>query len=124
MWISTDVDDFAAVLAEAARVLAPTGLLFFYGAHPCFNGPHAESIGDGGIRAHPTYRMAGWHEVSPWWGYAIRRRFGMHHHPLAELLNAFISAGLVIEQVAELGDRPVPVILGIRGRKPKQSVTT
>jgi ubiquinone/menaquinone biosynthesis C-methylase UbiE len=40
MWISTDVDDFAAVLAEAARVLTPGGLLVFYGAHPCFNGPH------------------------------------------------------------------------------------
>lgn len=124
MWISTDVDDFAAVLAEAARVLAPSGLLSFYGAHPCFNGPHTEWIDDGGMRAHPTYRLAGWHQVAPWWGYNIRRRFGMRHHPLAELLNAFISAGLVIEQVAELGDRLVPVNLGIRGRKPGQSLTT
>jgi hypothetical protein len=68
--------------------------------------------------------MAGWHEVAPWWGHNIRRRVGMRHHPLAELLNAFISAGLVIEQVAELGDRPVPVNLGIRSRKPGQSLTT
>jgi ubiquinone/menaquinone biosynthesis C-methylase UbiE len=28
-WISTDVDDFAAVLSEAARVLTPGGLLGF-----------------------------------------------------------------------------------------------
>jgi hypothetical protein len=41
-----------------------------------------------------------------------------HHHPLAELLNAFIRAGLVLEQVAEPGDRPVPVMLAIRARKP------
>ena len=97
-FISTDVDDFAAVLAEAARVLTPGGLLAFYGAHP-------------------TYRLAGWHQEAPWWGAYIRRRFGMRHHPLAELLNAFAGAGLPIEHVAELGVRPVPTVLAIRARK-------
>lgn len=118
MWISTDVDDFAAVLAEAARVLTSGGLLTFYGAHPCFNGPHTQWLDDGGIVAHPTYRQAGWHQEAPWWGEFVRRRVGMRHHPLAELINAFISARLVIEHLAELGDRPVPVILAIRARKP------
>jgi hypothetical protein len=41
----------------------------------------------------------------------------MRHHPLADLLNAFITTGLVLEHVAELGDRPVPVNLAIRARK-------
>ncbi len=118
MWISTDVDDFSAVLAEAARVLTPGGLLVFCGAHPCFNGPHTQWMDDGGILAHPTYRQAGWHQEAPWWGAYIRRRVGMRHHPLADLLNAFISTRLAIEHVAELGDRPVPVILAIRARKP------
>jgi SAM-dependent methyltransferase len=101
MWISTDVDDFAPVLAESARVLTPGGLLLFYGAHPCFNGPHTQVLADGGVRAHPTYRLAGWHERSPWWGQYVRSRVGMRHHPLADLLNAFMAAGLVIEHVAE-----------------------
>jgi SAM-dependent methyltransferase len=118
MWISTDVDDFAAVLTEATRVLTPGGLLVFYGAHPCFNGPHTQWMDDGGMRAHPTYRLAGWHPESPWWGQYVRRRVGMRHHPLADLLNAFINSGLHIERIAELGDRPVPNILGIRARKP------
>ena len=118
MWISTDVDDFGAVLAEAARVLTPGGLLAFYGAHPCFNGPHIEWIDDGGMRAHPTYRLAGWHQESPWWGEFVRKRVGMRHQPLADLLNAFISTGLAIEHITELGDRPVPIVLGIRARKP------
>jgi SAM-dependent methyltransferase len=118
LWISTDVDDFTAVLAEAARVLVPGGLLAFYGAHPCFNGPHTQAMDDGGILAHPTYRMAGWHQEAPWWGENIRRRVGMRHHPLPELLNAFTGNGLVIEHVAEPGDRPVPVSLAIRARKP------
>jgi len=118
LWISTDVDDFTAVLGEAARVLTAGGLLVFYGPHPCFNGPHTQWLDDGGIRAHPTYRLAGWHREAPWWGPHVRRRVGMRHHPLAELLNGFLGAGLVIERVAELGDRPVPANLAIRARKP------
>jgi hypothetical protein len=41
----------------------------------------------------------------------------MRHHPLAEMLNAYVAARLVIEHVAELGDRPVPNTLAIRARK-------
>jgi len=117
LWISTDVDDFAAVLAESARVLRPGGLAVFYGAHPCFNGPHTQWLDDGGVLAHPTYRQAGWHPEAPWWGAFVRKRVGMRHHPLPDVLNAFIRTGLVIEHIAELGDRPVPAILGIRARK-------
>jgi SAM-dependent methyltransferase len=118
LWISTDVDDFTAVLREVARVLAPGGIVVCYGAHPCFNGPHTQWLDDGGLVAHPTYRLAGWHQEAPWWGPHVRKRVGMRHHPLAEVLNAFIGTGLAIEHVAEPGDRPVPVILGIRARKP------
>ncbi len=117
MWISTDVDDFPAVLAEAARVLTPGGTLLFYGAHPCFNGPHVQWLEDGGIIAHPTYGIAGWHQESPWWGEFVRKRVGMRHHPLPEMLNGFLAAGLAIEHVAEYGDRPLPTILAIRARK-------
>jgi len=122
LWISTDVDDFTSALAEAARVLAPGGVLVFYGAQPCFNGPHIQWLDDGGIRAHPTYRLAGWHKEAPWWGEFVRKRVGMRHHPLAEVLNAFISAGLVIEHVAERGDRPVPNIFAVRAHRPAAQV--
>jgi SAM-dependent methyltransferase len=117
-WISTDVDDFSAVLAEATRVLEPGGTFLTYGAHPCFNGPHIEWLADGGVRAHPTYRDAGWHAESPWWGVNVRKRVGMRHTPLAEILNAFIAMGLAIEHIAESGTRPVPNTLAIRARKP------
>lgn len=116
--ISTDVDDFSAVLTEATRVTTPGGLLVFYGCHPCFNGPHSQRMNDGGSLAHPTYRLAGWHRESEWWGEFVRRRVGMRHHTLAELFNAFIDAGLHIEHVAEPGSHPVPNLLAIRARKP------
>jgi SAM-dependent methyltransferase len=117
-WISTDVDDFGAVLAEVTRVLAPGGTFLFYGAHPCFNGPHTEWLGDNSVHVHPSYRDAGWHRESPWWGIHVRKRVGMRHHPLAEILNAFIAAGLAINHIAETGTHPVPTILSIRARKP------
>jgi SAM-dependent methyltransferase len=124
MFISTDVDDFGIVVAEAARVLAPGGVLLFLGVHPCFNGPHIEWLEDGGVRAHPTYRESGWQREAPWWGVFIRRRVGMRHYPLADLLNAFIRAGLTINHVAEPGDRPVPNILAIRAHKPAATTPT
>jgi ubiquinone/menaquinone biosynthesis C-methylase UbiE len=117
IWISTDVDNFADVLGEAVRVLRPGGLVIFHGAHPCFNGPHVQWTEDGGVLAHSSYRHAGWHAEAPYWGEFIRRRVGMRHHPLAELVNAFIDAGLRLERMAESGDRAVPTAIGIRARK-------
>jgi ubiquinone/menaquinone biosynthesis C-methylase UbiE len=119
MWISTDVDDFGAVLREATRVLRPGGVLVAYGVHPCFNGPHVVYNADDGSRLiHPTYRTAGWAQTSPWWAEdGIRRRVGMRHLPLAEYLNAFLSTGLVLERFEEPGGFEVPHALAVRARR-------
>ncbi|MGN9837759.1 class I SAM-dependent methyltransferase [Nonomuraea sp. H19] len=120
LWISSDVDDFAAVLKEAARVLEPGGLLVYYGVHPCFNGPHVQA-GEGESRiVHPVYREAGRHRDAPWWGQNIRRRVGMSHLPLADFLNAFLDAGLVIGRVGEPQNHPVPWILSVRAHRPAE----
>jgi ubiquinone/menaquinone biosynthesis C-methylase UbiE len=117
MWISTDVDDFSAVLRAATRVLRPGGMLVFYGVHPCFNGPCVEPRDDGAVVVHPTYRKAGWHEASPWWSpNGIRSRTGMRHVPLMDLLNGFIDAGLTIDRVFEPREHPVPHIFAVRAR--------
>ncbi len=119
IWISTDVDDFGSVLTEAVRVLRPGGLFVCYGAHPCFNGPHAQLRDDGSVVVHPNYRVSGWHRRSPWWTVGrVRDRVGMRHHPLAELLGAFIHGGLQIERIAEFGSNPVPNTLAVVARKP------
>ena len=47
--------------------------------------------------------LADWHEEKPWWtgGAGLRNRVGMRHVPLADLLHAFLDAGLTIEKVVE-----------------------
>lgn len=125
MWVSTDVDNFGALLRECFRVLQAGGVMLFYGVHPCFNGPCIESRDDGGLIVHPTYRNAGWHDASPWWkSDGIRRRTGMRHLPLAELINAFADAGLHIERVSEPGTHPLPYALTVRAtRRASDDVT-
>jgi hypothetical protein len=38
----------------------------------------------------------------------------MRHVPLAELLNAFLAAGLTIDRVAEPREQPVPFMIAVR----------
>ncbi|GAA1593386.1 class I SAM-dependent methyltransferase [Kribbella sancticallisti] len=118
MWISTDLDDFTGALTEATRVLRPGGLLVCYGVHPCFNGPHIEWNEDGSRLIHPSYRTSGWHEAAPYWADdGIRRRVGMRHRSLPELLNAFLRPELTLEHFEEPDAMPVPHSLAIKARR-------
>jgi SAM-dependent methyltransferase len=119
MFTHTDVDDFAVVCREVARVLRPGGRFVYVGTHPCFVGPHIDSpmVSDERLSVVPGYReerrVPPAEFDTPRFGPGIRRRVGARHVPLAGMLAAIIDAGLVLERVCETGDGLVPWRLGL-----------
>src|SRR5205814_888871 len=92
IFVHTDVENYGAVLAEAARVLEPGGRLVHLGLHPCFTGPHSRYVGpEEPPELLHGYREAAWTDDSPAFGEGLRRRVGQYHLPLATLLNAVVA---------------------------------
>lgn len=118
--VHTDVDDYAPVVREVARALAPGGTLVHLGVHPCFVGHHVESVTrrDDHLTVVPGYRDAGWVHQHENFGPGVRGRIGARHATLAEVLNALVAPGLRIEAVREEGEHLVPWMLGVRLTKP------
>jgi SAM-dependent methyltransferase len=108
---STDVPDYAAVLKETARVLAPGGRFVHLGVHPCFVGAFADRRDGETVvvderyaeraRTFDSFNQAG-----------VRARVGAWHVPLADLLNAAVDAGLRLERTVEAGAGAVPELFG------------
>lgn len=121
VWTHTDVDDFAALVSEAARVLAPGGPLVYVGAHPCFVGPHSRFVAAVGVpELHPGYRRAGRYTTAP--GISptgLRIKVGAVHLTLGRLLGTFCAAGFAIERFEELEleDREYPYTIALRCRR-------
>jgi SAM-dependent methyltransferase len=113
LFTHTDLDDPAAAAAEAARVLRPGGRLVDVGTHPCFVTPFAERPADGPILLHPGYRARGWHAHGPGFNAGIRPRVGVHHLPLADLVDALLGAGLRLRRLEEPDDHDYPYLLGL-----------
>lgn len=119
IWIHTDVDDFAAVLREAARVLRPESPLVCLGAHPCFVGPHSRFIGAVGVpELHPGYRSTQRYCEAP--GISpegLRARVGATHLPLGLFVQAFLDAGFALERFEELENREYPYMVALGCRR-------
>jgi ubiquinone/menaquinone biosynthesis C-methylase UbiE len=115
----TDVDDFAAVLGEVARVLRPNGAFVYVGAHPCFVGPHSRFVEAQGVPTlHRGYRRVGRYEAAP--GVSpkgLRAKVGAVHLPLGLFLQAFLDAGFTLEHFEEPEDREYPFMVALRARK-------
>ena len=119
LWTHTDIDDWAAALAEARRVVRRGGHFVYLGVHPCFVGPHALYLVAHGVpQLHAGYyRRGGRHEAGP--GISptgLRGRVGAIHIPLAEFLQSFLDAGWVFDHVEEPGARDYPVAIAVRCR--------
>ncbi|MEU8046174.1 methyltransferase domain-containing protein [Micromonospora echinofusca] len=113
----TDVPDYAAVVAEVARVLAPGGRFVHVGVHPCFTGAFADRsdpqriVIDGGYAERERSFRA-------WTPHGVRVRVGAWHVPLADLLNAVTDAGLTLVRTVEAGSGPVPDLFGFLATRP------
>jgi SAM-dependent methyltransferase len=99
----TDMDDFAAVVAEGTRVLDPGGRFVYIGVHPCFVGPHSRFVQARGVPALELgYEERGRYIDAP--GISptgLRAKVGAVHLPLGDLLQIFLEAGLRIEAFEE-----------------------
>jgi len=118
MFTHTDVDDFATVIRETARVLRPGGKLVYLGIHPCFVGPHAFVHDREVPELYPGYRDTSYRtEAAGIWSDGIRAKVGATHLPLGLFLHAFLDAGLAFEHFEEPEGRDYPYIVALRARK-------
>jgi ubiquinone/menaquinone biosynthesis C-methylase UbiE len=122
MYTHTDVDDFAGLVAEVARVLRVGAPFVYLGVHPCFVGPHSEyALATGLPQLHSDwYRRTARYTEAP--GIintsGLRMRVGASHLPLGLFLQTFLDAGLRLERVEEPPEREYPHTLALALRKP------
>lgn len=110
----TDLPDYPAVLREVRRVLRPDGVFVHVGVHPCFTGGFADRSDRAAVVLGPGYLDTHWTRTS-WTTTGLRDKVGATHRPLAELLTAFLDAGLALDGFRE-GGRPLPDVLAVRAR--------
>jgi SAM-dependent methyltransferase len=108
--VHTDFEDWAAAVHEIARVLRPAGRFVHVGVHPCFVGPFAERE-SAAVRIHPGYTETGRTFEGPGLGDGVRRRTGVHHRTLADLVNPVLAAGLHLTRLVEPPGVPAPELL-------------
>lgn len=113
----TDMPHYPAVLNEIARVLAPGAVFVHVGVHPCFCGGFADRSEPDAVVVRPGYLNSNWTTAS-WTDQGLRDKVGASHWPLADLMHAFLDAGLTPDRFVE-GGTPVPTVLAIRARKPR-----
>jgi SAM-dependent methyltransferase len=118
MWLHADFERFREAVVEMARVLRPGGPLVYLSVHPCFVGPHSRFMaGENVPELFPGYRHSGRYTEAPGISPSgLRARVGAAHLTLAQLVHAFLDAGLVLESLDEPTNREYPHLIAFRWR--------
>jgi SAM-dependent methyltransferase len=111
----TDVPDYAKMIGEVARVLQSGGRFVHVGPHPCFTGAFADWSQPDRVVVDTRYAERGRAFTGPPEG--VRVRVGAWHVPLADLLNAFLEAGLHIDLTAESTANGIADVFAVRAVK-------
>jgi SAM-dependent methyltransferase len=104
----TDMDDFASVVAEVARVLCDGGRFVYVGLHPCFVGSFLDRSEEVELRILRLFPGYGEREVrlDATGRFSLRSRVGGSNLALADFLRAFLDApGLSLRSFRELDTR-------------------
>jgi SAM-dependent methyltransferase len=112
----TDIDDYPAACRAAALALRPGGRFAHVGVHPCFIGAFADRSDPRRILIGPGY----WRRerrFDAWCPHGVRARVGAVHLPLSDLVAAVTGAGLILDEVVEVGE-PTPDVLAVRAHRP------
>ena len=122
-YFHTDVEDFAAVVAETALLTCSGRPVRLPRPSPMLHRPvHRPQRREPRIRAGADARLRPTGLGEPWlrrWSRPVAR-VGGHHKTLAELLGAFTESGLCVRAVQELwgGGVVVPRNIGVVADKP------
>ena len=109
-----DIPEYEKALAEAFRVLRPSGFLQFSITHPCSDTPHRRNLRDAGRKTY-ALEVGGYFAGTPdrvdeWlFGAAPAElksqfrpfRVPRFHHTLSQWLNAVLHAGFALEEARE-----------------------
>ncbi len=111
-----DVDDLARTVAECARVLRQAGHLCIALVHPMASAQDPESMHTDAPTISEPYLIERRY-VDEMDRDGLKMTFVSMHRPLGTYITAFGSAGLVLEELREYGNKPVPWLLTARLRK-------
>lgn len=121
LWTHTDVESFAELVAEAARVLRSEAPFVYAGGHPCFVGPHSLFMAAKGVpELYPGFRPGRrYNEDEPgvFNPEGLRAKVGATHAPLGEFVSTFTAAGLRIERFEAHGEDDYPFLVALLARR-------
>jgi SAM-dependent methyltransferase len=110
-FVHTDIDNFAAGVAEVARVLVPGGTFIYVGTHPCFLGPFIKRTNEqeaAELTLHRGYGDPGLVYDGSGTSPGLKAKVGSRNLSLAAFLGSFLDAGLHLRQFEELDTAGCP----------------